>query len=849
MAVDSNRFEEARLNGSLTAADLLAARPASEWLVMHPLHGPHAEVLVNYLFYIDYDRVRGDACRLILHLLTTTATSDAAIGDDALLEREPTYVNPHPDVPIKLAVFLELAHGPHGAPALRNVIYACMDELLFETRAIPYTLQRMPDCSILKSMTIVYDNGMMSNKREIHRKFRFLDDQNIDLVAILIKICFKLMGPKKITPKEYCKLIGRACAFDPAVCEFIIKMLLVHMVSHTAAVVLAGKPYLGLAGALFQPAFMGGSMRASDVINSRVDKYRLFNGSVSRSEFMSVLTLENAPLILALMREAYRFTRYKPVPEMGVTQMITASHAFDPAIDLDDDMEEHAGDMSEDEEDDKSEDDRSEDDQSEDGEETGEIGGPLGVRALSKIIETCEGINYSSYRESPSDATPGKEYMMPNPNPLLAPDRMEVMRRCLLPKASIMDEAFWLVCFGVPIPDIVCMHRMVRLNSSAVRTYLLELYNNHRAVYAVLFSYFLLLDENALCYEVDGDLDMWVKHTQAAASHYHLKDGDEIPIVVGRVLACDNCRDVKHPSFYFRKVKAQINGTGKILTTATCLFCAKEPKAGAWQDQYIIDHKERAPGAMMTICGPSKFMIGAPRPAGEIEAEPSLVHRRKFGKFISTQIKLHKCADQELRVLTILGRFTVYDGIIYTGCYGCLRFSPLEDLIYYGEDIMCEDCVQEKLDETVKLNLYSHASTTQRLLKGGKRAADAPTTMTAPGKPKQPRIMCAYCNKDITVLHRKMVETAAGGVGGMPGGGVKSFFLYVDNVAKPEFQTVYFCGSHNNMRWVTQYNVPFLSLVLRGIKHRWGMRNPDGSLIAVGPLTGEAGLRFSKATL
>jgi hypothetical protein len=841
---ERDSFEERRLNGLLVPEALLEERPASEWIVVHPqLVGP-AEALVNYLFYADYDRAMPAACRLILHVMCVVPATDKTVGDAALREMEPTYESPYPDIPVRLAVFLELAHGPHGPPAMRNIIYACMDELLFDNRIIPYYLKSMPDCTILKSMTVVYDNGMVSNKREIRRKFRFLDDQNMDLMTTLIKICFKLTGPKKITPKEYCKLVTRACAIDQCVCEFIIKMLMIHLVSHTALPSPHARGPGAMAAILFAPAFLAPGRSAKAVIKSRTDKYNLFNEPVLRGEFLDELNLENAPLILGLMREAYRFTtRPRPIPSStALAPLLEDTHdrTFYARIvdDISDDESEHS---------DSSE----SDDDSEGDEDKPPAGVGGGRRALSKMIETCEGINYSSYRESPSDAVPGREYMMPDPNPLLGSDKLDIMRKCLPPQASVLDEAFWLVCFGVPVPDIVCMHRMVRLSSSAVKTYLFDLYNHHREVYAALFTYFLLLDENALHYEVDGDLDMWVKHTQAAASHYHLRDGDEIPIVVGRVLACDNCRDVKHPSFYFRKVKAQINGTGKILTTATGLYCAKEPKAGTWQDQYIIDHKERAPGAMMTICGPSKFMIGAPRPAG---FEPSLVHRRKFGKFISTQIKLHKCADTQLRILTILGRFTVYDGIVYTGCYGCLRFSPLEDLIYYGEDVLCEDCVQERLDELAKLSIHPTAS--HKTIKA-KPAAEGnelvPVAQAPPAsemvltktKPKTPRITCAYCNKDITAMHKKMNETS----NNTQAAAVRSFFLFVDNVVKPEFRMVHFCGSHNNMRWVKQYNVPFLSVVLRGIKHKWGMRNPDGTMVAIGPLLGEAGFKFAKSTL
>jgi hypothetical protein len=844
-------FEERRLNGLILWRALLEERPASEWIVTHPLLVGPAEALVHFLFYVDYDRAMPAACRLILYLLCVVPATDKTVGDAVLREIEPTYENPHPDIPVRLAVFLELAHGPHGPAEMRNIIYACMDELLFDNRIIPYSLQSMPDCTIIKSMTVVYDNGMVSNKREIRRKFRFLDDQNIDLMTTLIKICFKLTGPKKITPKEYCKLVTRACAIDQCVCEFIIKMLLIHLVSHTSL----PSPHMrgpgAMAATLFTPAFLAPGRSARAVIKSRTDKYNLFNEPILMAEFLDELNLENAPLILGLMREAYRFTtRPRPIPSStALAPLLEDTHDRTFYARIQDEEDSDDGDSGGDSE--GGSEGGSEED--EDEEPPAGVGG--GRRALSKMIETCEGINYSSYRESPSDATPGREYMMPDPNPLLPRAEMDTMRKCLPPHASVLDEAFWLVCFGVPVPDIVCMHRMVRLNSSAVKTYLLDLYNSRRGVYAVLFTYFLLLDENALHYEVDGDLDMWVKHTQAAASHYHLRDGDEIPIVVGRVLACDNCRDVKHPSFYFRKVKAQINGTGKILTTATGLYCAKEPKAGTWQDQYIIDHKERALGAMMTICGPSKFMIGAPRPAG---FEPSLVHRRKFGKFISTQIKLHKCADTQLRVLTILGRFTVYDGIVYTGCYGCLRFSPLEELIYYGEDILCEDCVQERLEELAKLSMHSTAP--QKTIKakpaaeGNELAAAAASggvseMVLTKTKPKTPRITCAYCNKDITAMHKKANESSSSAASLGAGGAVRSFFLFVDNAAKPEFRMVHFCGSHNNMRWVKQYNIPFLSVVLRGIKHKWGMRNPDGTVIAVGPLLGEAGFKFAKSTL
>jgi hypothetical protein len=572
---------------------------------------------------------------------------------------------------------------------------------------------------------------------------------------------------------------------------------------------------------------------AAAVIQSRRDKYNLFNTPVSRSEFMSVFTLENAPLVLSLMREAYRFDRDAPPQRRPTTSLMIEDAA--PRESASDDLEDDGSDASDD------------DFQKE------ETSGCNGIKALRKMIKICEDINFSSYRESPSDAIPGKEYLMPNPNPLLAEDRMDVMRKCLGPNASVMDEAFWLVCFGVPIPDIVRMHQMVRLNSSAVRTYLFDLYTNHREVYATLFTYFQLLDENALFYEVDGDLYMWMRHTQAAASHYHLQEGEEIPPVVGRVLACDNCRDIKHASFYFRLVKAQINGSGKILTTATCLYCAKEPKAANWQDQYVIDHHERALGASMTLCGPSKFMIGAPVINGENlggedgveEATPevSTVYRRKFGKFISTQIKLHKCADKELRVLTILGRFTVYDGIVYTGCYNCLRFSALEDLIYYGADILCEDCVQEKLNELARASAAASVAVPKAIKPSGSE-----TALVAKSKPKQARITCAYCSKDITSVYKKMMESESKDAAAM-GGNVKSFFLLVDTIAKPEFRTVYFCASHNNLRWVTQYSVPFLSVVMRGIRNKWGMRNADGTVIPVGPLRDAAGYHFAMSPL
>jgi hypothetical protein len=838
-------FEERRLNGSLTPEALLEERPVSEWIIMHPSVCAPAEVVVNYLFYIGYDHVRADACYLLLYVMTVVPATDRMVNDAYLREMQPTYQNPYPDVPIKLALFLELAHGPYGVAEMRNAIYACMDELMFsEGRIIPYSLQSIPDCTLLKSMTTVYETGPISNKREIHRKFRFIDDQNIDLMNALIKICYKVIGPKKATPKEYNKLLVRTCMIDVCVCEFVLKMLLVGMVDHRVASIQSSKVN-GLAAVLFGPSFLCGGLKPADIIKARVDKYNLFNTPISKHEFLAALSVDNAPHILMLMKEAYRVSKHRPVPQGREPPLMIAGPAAPPPIpdfDLPGPEGLDGAESELDSDDEGSESDSSERADSVDGFGEQTIGGGSGI--LAEIIKKCEGINYSSYRESPSDAVPGKEYMMPDPNPLLPPADMEAMRKCLSPYASITDEAYWLVCFGVPIPDIVCMHRMIYHNSSAIKTYLFDLYTNHRPIYAVFFTYFSLLNENAIHYEVDGDLDMWVKHTQAAAAHYHLKEGEEIPIVVGRVLACDNCRDIKHPSFYFRLVKAQINGTGKILTTATCLFCAKEPKAGFWQDQYIIDHNERAPGALMTLCGPSKFMIGAPRENEWLA--PSLVYRRKFGKFISTQIKLHKCAEQELRVLTILGRFTVYDGVIYTGCYGCLRFSQLEDLIYYGEDVLCEDCVQDRLADIVRRSMMT---TTTKLLKGADPGnALAPKeggTMTKT-KAKPARIMCAYCNRDITALHKKGLE---GGSASSTAPGTRSFFLFADNMLKPEFREVHFCSTHNNLRWVTQYEVPLLSVVLRGIKSRWGMRDADGNMIPVGPLRGEAGFRFAKSVL
>jgi hypothetical protein len=623
-----------------------------------------------------------------------------------------------------------------------------------------FTRHNLPDMSILVPLSISYNHDDVSNKRTIQKKFPDVDDDTLSALLSIDNLMYKLV-PHRCNIREPHKSIKNACSKNQIMVQLVCKMLLAT--------------WLGVyrTAPTKMPIFI------------RVIAYRFFLREIPMNEIMNTFETSNTTMLTYLAKEfycemtgrmpgfrramesAYEWDKYilytQRVNEMvraKMIQNIRLRHdgGLTSLADVFRGIDDHIVHMHE---------------------EYRQYQRSNNVRYdLTEIIRLCIDINYNNYALDPENnpahcVVPGEEYRLPDPNPALEAGRLEVMRKIVTvfpPHQKVPMDI--LVCFGVPVRDIVDMKLAVFSKKPDLERALRAL---TPAVYAVFFNFFRACNERNVYTEYRGDAFMYYCHCLALQKGYKLRDGEAIPVVAGRLQACDSCRDVKHPSFFPREVKNKhSDGKGNVAITGDGeTVCACRPQAAPWRELYLMENGEHAPSLVF-----KKAVRNTPETLN-----------RKFAKHVGTQITHYMCQRTRTRTINALGRVSLYVGTPYVACFEDLKVTSLEKMKYVGDRILCGDCRD-----------YCQRELRIKAITGERRG-------------------CEYCNKVLL------------------GVGEKEFFLF-DDEAEDErrgFRVMRFCGAHGPMHWVRAGQYTRKSDVIRGVSERWESMGQNNQYIPCGP--------------
>jgi hypothetical protein len=614
-----------------------------------------------------------------------------------------------------------------------------------------FTAEHIPDISALLPMGVTYNHTQMSNKREAKRKFPTLNDDNLAIVIEIIHMINKLLG-HRCHIRAMHTLWDNSCETNRSMCEFVLKIIIASLLG-----VYSWSKKLG--------------------VNQRARVYELFARPVPYESLKKMFNEGNTTTLLYIAKEhffemasrlpgflaglpAYNWDVYRQYVVMigNVIRENIENNMQAGLSDLDSmltGVEERISDMHV---------------EYRPHQHSNSLN--YNMRALLNMFHD---INFKNYPVDPDTVRPGFEYLAPDPNQQMSDDetgyRKETMRLCirsfLLPwnrKQHVPMD--WLVCFGLSVSSIRKLQSAVFGGPPRLESALLDLRRRDSEGYAIFYTFCLLVKSEMDYYECTGDFGMYTAHMKSLREFHGIQEGDIVPEVSGSVLVCNNCGDIKRPSFFQHKFKNKNNNNGKcmLLGDGTAV-CARRPKIADWRIRYREEFDEAAP---------SKMTERITNPTAETVT-------RKFAKYVSRQIMLHRCNNQPLRLVNALGRVAVVDGIPHLACFSCLHVCPVEDLKYIGEHIICDSC-----NTSVAIHTVNEDS------------------------------RCLYCNNKTISANRR------------------SFLLYDDDapIGQQTFKIMHICNLHHPLQWIYTYNIYKKSVVWQGIDQKWDTKNANGVWIA-----------------
>ena len=345
----------------------------------------------------------------------------------------------------------------------------------------------------------------------------------------------------------------------------------------------------------------------------------------------------------------------------------------------------------------------------------------------------------------------GREFLMEPPHPVLTKAREDAMRRVIQTFAKTAYVPLeWLVCFGAKWVDVCAVQSALFGKMAHLMKILRTMKETDPPSYALFFNFFVLCKEHRDYREYFCDAYMYMRHAAVLHQVHKVPVGGHIPQVLGKILVCPSCKDVKRMSF-FAPIKRNTDGTGIIRIDGEGeIVCGRKHKAAGWRELLKAasgGEKEKKDGDEEEEEGEDEDDEAIPDADGEdmgifaqyfsghldynfnplldikmdVDAENALdddddflpdtktnikvpserVRRRKVARHIALQHTLRKCHSQKLHVIRAMGRIAVYQRTVYILCTRCLRPLPLLQALDAGLDKICIECHQKEREVAI----------------------------------------------------------------------------------------------------------------------------------------------------
>ena len=689
-----------------------------------------------------------------------------------------------------------MCHIDSHMQLLCSIKYTCSEDKCLEAtfdsmlkKAEPdirlsFTVENIPDTTMLIPLALVFNHMSTSNKLIIKQKFPHLNAYNIDILHHIVNIQYKLW-PHRCNNREFDKLSKAACKNNRHMMEFMAKMIIAS--------------WLGV--------YENSHVKMPLMI--RISVYHMFYTAINNDDMMSIFSTQNATVLMYMGKEYMQELLSRSPSSLGIISQVYDMgmyKKYNTIVNertrqcIIENMRERKYNIT----------------------SFDNIFSGIGATIMfmheeyrkhqlessvsydvNTIMETCIDINYNRYECNRDDIIPGKEYLLPDPHPSLPDLCKDTMRECIhrFPKGNHIPMD-WLVVFGVTAEEV---NQMTVAVFGKLPTLERVLRGFSIATYTVFFQFFTLCQEYRMYSEIMGDVNMVAHHIAALANYHGIKQGEEIPPVAGKVQVCFNCGDVKHYSFYKRKVKNKnSNGNSKIMTTGDGVtVCACKEKPASWikllKNKYANikrfkrddeDHNDECSddddyddcSDFDSDENETSLYDYNEMPMVLIEkkdtTQSALTANRKIAKNISMQKMRHRCNNTPTRTLNVFCRMAKFNDIYYVGCFDCLQKIEFKSVKYSGSKMLCDDCYIASISKS------------------------------ANGEHR-----CDYC--EAIIDHTTSVDLE----------------LYDDNPKTPlemqKYRTMYFCLKHGTLKWVKTYNIiRRRSNVIEGISKNWERWDP-----------------------
>ena len=397
-------------------------------------------------------------------------------------------------------------------------------------------------------------------------------------------------------------------------------------------------------------------------------------------------------------------------------------------------------------------------------------------------------------------------------HPTIAKGALEAMRALIkcYPVFSFVPIDI-LVFFGLD-PSRVHLFKNIVFERKTVLDRFLETKTYSMFEYALFYNFINECNEANLVNVQDGDVVMFYNQYMAFSNHYRVRDGEDIPAVLGAMLVCKTCRDIKDCSFFKPNDSAiQSRGNGKIAITGDGIpMCAYKKKTAAaasannnndeeyWTDSSSSSEFDESSSSSSDEDTENSFGYNANKISVDymiktkksIHTTPNILKRKK-AKSVDVSANIRKCHDSRLTTIDVIGKYVMFDSVTYICCYVCLRIIPLIYAFHIGDLVVCKSC-------------RCHVVMLQEDTSGSIETSN----------------FCGYCNKYIPPPNSSSNE--------------KFYILIDDTLPHKKIMNVPFCNKiHGHLKWIENHCIVYKSLVIKGISEKWDTFDSNGVYIQV----------------